>query len=241
MTTQKTEAVKNTYDDKTINAPGIFARCSHRKRMDNALRHISKRLDFGKVLDFGCGSGVLISRLNEMKADCAIGYEPFSKARHRENLPIYSDYADILNNAPYPTITILEVLEHIGWNDMPNVFAKLEELLTPGGLVIVSVPIEIGPAVFAKHFNRLKHGKGKQFGKGGQMGVHDNFVELISAALFGAVGYRDPLKGGHTNFDFRHLIKFARSRDWQVKILGYSPIPLIGWYGNSQVFFTMER
>jgi len=175
-----------------------------------------------------------------MKADCAIGYEPFMTRRHKEDLPIYVDYADILANAPYSTITILEVLEHVGWDEMSNIFAKFNELLAPNGIVLVSVPIEIGPAVLLKHLNRLKWGRLKD-GKSQQMGVHNNFLELFSAAFFGAVGYRDPLKGGHTNFDFRHLIKFAKSRGWRVKILGYSPIPFIGWYGNSQVFFTMER
>jgi len=232
----KTEKTK-TYDDRTINSPNIFARYSHRKRIANVLRQVSKRLDFGKILDYGCGSGVLISELNEMKANCAIGYEPFLSAwhGHKEGLPIYVDYADVLANAPYATITILEVLEHVGWDKMSNVFDNFRELLTPDGIVIVSVPIEIGPAVLLKHFNRLRYDKGQH------VGIHDNFLELISAAFFGAVGYRDPLKGSHKNFDFRHLIKFAKSRDWQIKILGYSPIPIIGWYGNSQVMFTMER
>ena len=94
MTTQKSEAIKNTYDDGTINSSNIFARFSHRKRIDKILRQVSERLDFGKVLDFGCGSGVLVSKLNEMKADCAIGYEPFMTIRHKEDLPIYVDYAD---------------------------------------------------------------------------------------------------------------------------------------------------
>jgi len=228
------------YDSETINSPNIFARFSHRRRIEGVLRHVSKRLDSGKILDYGCGSGVLISKLNGLKADCAVGYEPFMETGREKNLPIYDDYAAILDKAPYSTITILEVLEHVGWGEMSNVFAKFIELLAPNGMVLASVPIEIGPAVLLKHFNRLKWGSQKNE-KSKQMGTHNNIFELISAAFFGAVGYRDPLKGGHTNFDFRHLIQFARSQGWKVKILGYSPIPFIGWYGNSQVFFTMER
>jgi 2-polyprenyl-3-methyl-5-hydroxy-6-metoxy-1,4-benzoquinol methylase len=196
------------------------------------LRYVVPRLNFGNVLDFGCGSGYFISKLNEIKTNCAIGYEPFmdKKERCKEDLPIYADYADILKNAPYSTITILEVLEHAPLSEMPNIFAKFKEALSPDGAVIVSVPIEIGPVVLLKELNRLLFHKRK---------CNYKFFELILTAFFFISLQREEQE--HKGFDFRELIKFIKSQSWKVKILCFSPIPIKCWYGNSQVIFTMNR
>jgi hypothetical protein len=45
----------------------------------------------------------------------------------------------------------------------------------------------------------------------------------------------------HKGFDFRKVIKFIRCKGWKVTVLGYGPFPLLGWYGNSQVFFWVEN
>ena len=71
-------AYKNTYDDRTINSPDFFARYAHRNRLKKCLKKVVPRLDLGKVLDYGCGTGVFLSELLKIKPDCVIGYEAFS-------------------------------------------------------------------------------------------------------------------------------------------------------------------
>jgi len=224
------------YDERTINSTNVIAKYSHRIRMNNSLRYVVSRLEFGNVLDFGCGSGFLVSKLNQIKTGCAIGYEPFMTDRFSENLPIYADYTNIIENAPYATITIFEVLEHVQWTEMPDIFAKFKELLTPDGVVIVSVPIEIGPAVLLKEWNRVRNFGWKQRHR-------YKILELIGTVAFGIAGYREDPDApflDHKGFDFRELIRFVKSKGWSVKILRYSPLPIKCWFGNSQVFFEMK-
>lgn len=64
----------------------------------------------------------------------------------------------------------------------------------------------------------------------------DKFLEFIGAAFFGIPGYRE-----NPDFDFRHLVRFCKSRGWKVKVLGYGPLPIPTWYGNSQVFLSLTK
>ena len=223
------------YVNNTINSRNLFARYAQRSRFARMIRYLIPRLEMGKILDYGCGrSGILIKKLKQIMpiGGKVIGYDP----RPIDNdLQIYSDYNDILKNAPYHTITICEVMEHLQWTEITKILTRFEEILHPDGVVIVSVPIEVGPAVFLKILKRInnKYDNCKY-----------NILELIGTAIFGITAYRDKPDASvmpHKGFDFRHLIRFIKSKNWQVKILSYSPLPLIHWYGNSQIFFQMTK
>jgi SAM-dependent methyltransferase len=200
------------------------------------MEYILPQIKTGKILDYGCGSGFFVSEINKIQPNCAIGYEPFMEERCGENLPVYSNYPDILQYAPYKVITILEVLEHLQWSEIASILNRCnDELLSSDGIIIISVPITIGPALLLKELNLFRI-TGKW---------HYNILEFIGALFFGNAGYRDnpdlAFMSDHKGFDFRELIRFIRSKDWQVKILGYTPLPINWWYGNSQIFFSVRK
>jgi len=223
------------YDDYTINSSNFFVRYAHRNRIKKTLKYILPRVKSGKILDYGCGSGLIISKLNEIEPNCATGYEPFMEVPdNKEILPFYSNYSDILKFAPFHTITILEVFEHLQWNEIDNILNRFSELLSSDGIIIVSVPIEMGPALLLKELNRFRLIKKWRY----------NFGEFIGALVFGIAGKRDNPDlsfMGHKGFDFKELIRYLKSKNWQVKVLGYTPLPFKCWYGNSQIFFSMEK
>jgi 2-polyprenyl-3-methyl-5-hydroxy-6-metoxy-1,4-benzoquinol methylase len=230
-----TPSLSDTYDNRTINSSNPFVGFAHRSRYKKMIKYLTPRLELGKVLDYGCGTGVLISELNNIKPDCCVGYEPFFTTEYcKDNLPIYSDYNDIQKNAPYKTITICEVMEHLQWTELAKILLRFDEILSPDGAIVVSVPIEIGPVILLKELHRSKYEKKWTY----------RFFEFLGALIFGITGYRenpDDSYMPHKGFDFRHLIRFIKSKNWRVKTLGYSPLPLKCWYGNSQIFFSIER
>lgn len=228
---------KNQYDDQTINASNPLARLSHRSRVMKGYNIVLPRLSEGRLLDYGCGTGVLLNKIkvapNKFGGEC-YGYEPFLEERCAENLSIFSDYNKIAELAPFATITVFEVFEHLQWKDISIALNRFKNILKEDGKVYISVPIEIGPVLILKELNRKRLGGNFQY----------KFFEFIGAAFLGIPGYReDPDFDymSHKGFDFRHLIRFFKSRGWMVKVLGYGPLPIPTWYGNSQVFLSLSR
>ena len=221
------------YDAQTINSPNPFARFAHRNRIKRSLEYTIPRTKLGKILDYGCGSGVLVSRLNKIKSDSAVGYEPYMRERTQQNLPIYSDYQDALRLGPYHTVTLFETIEHLTRDELEEFLQRCTEVLDAKGSILISAPIEIGPALLLKEANRtLQRIPKPQYG----------FLELIKAAFLGIPGRRaENIKSHHKGYDFRRTLDFLASRGWSSTILSYGPLPLKHWYGNSQVFYLASR
>lgn len=228
---------KNQYDNETVNSPNPLARFSHRSRVRKSYDIVMPRLSEGKLLDYGCGTGVLLNKIklsqNKYEGEY-YGYEPFLKERCAENLPIFSDYDEIIKLAPFATITVFEVFEHLQWKEISTALNQFKKILKEDGKIYISVPIEIGPALILKEMNRKRLTGNFQY----------NFLEFIGAAFFGIPGYREEPDSdymSHKGFDFRHFIRFSKSHGWKVKVLEYVPLPIPLWYGNSQVFLSLSR
>jgi len=107
-----------------------------------------ERAHVGRVLDFGCGSGVLLPVLLGMKAEvfaCDLDLTYASRvARERGWRGIdWRTGPDSLKQLPaetFDTIVCLDVLEHV--DSLPDVVAEFVRLLKPDGRLIVSGPTE---------------------------------------------------------------------------------------------------
>jgi len=216
------------YDKNTIGSKFLFTRIAHRNRVARSVKYTLEELQSGKLLDYGCGTGVFVSILNELKAGIAIGYEPYKDERFREDTPVFSEFSDILAYKPFQIITIFEVIEHLSEESLDDFFSRSRELLMEnGGVILVSVPIEIGLGLIPKEMNRIRQGMENLY----------NFPEFVKAAFLGIPAER--VDGWHKGFDFRNLLKYAGSKGWETKVVGYGPIPIKTWYINSQVYIKM--
>jgi SAM-dependent methyltransferase len=112
-----------------------------------------------RVLDAGCGTGALLSRLGKERNTTVYGIDlarealAFSRGRGRRGLvqadltalPFRSDSFDI--------VTALDVVEHVA--DDVAALAEIRRVLRPGGVLVMSVPAY--PFLWSSHDEALHH------------------------------------------------------------------------------------
>lgn len=66
--------------------------------------------------------------------------------------------------------------------------------------------------------------------------------EFVEASIFGIAASRaENIKCSHKGFDFRRAIQFLKVNGWDVDVLGFGPLPIATWYGNSQVYLWANK
>jgi SAM-dependent methyltransferase len=104
---------------------------------------IDEQIKPGSLLDVGCGDGRLLNMLFQ-KVPNLVGVDPveqsilFAKAFN----PGIQFYVGDATQVPgiFDAITLIEVLEHIPVQNMPDFIDTVAEKLAPGGKLILSVP-----------------------------------------------------------------------------------------------------
>lgn len=221
------------YNLQTVDSTNPLARFAHRNRVQKSVALALPKLASGKVLDYGCGSGVFVSAVLEQKPGSAVGYEPYMQERVGSELPIYKDFSDVMKLGPYDLITLFETIEHLSDAELGDFLNRCESLLPPSGGIFISAPIEIGPALLLKEFNRsIYRLKRPEHG----------LWELLKASFLAIPAKRAvDLKTSHKGFDFRLAKKYLEQKGWNVSIMHYGPLPIGTWYGNSQVYMWLHK
>ncbi|MGD2090149.1 MAG: class I SAM-dependent methyltransferase [Candidatus Aminicenantes bacterium] len=117
------------------------------RRIFYVISYLYEMKNPGKVLDFGCGLGIILPYVQNI-SESVWAVDPFIKpARHFQSkmnfsgVKLYDSLEDcVSDNERFDTIITLDVLEHI-----ENLSAKLIELrdiMEPNGRIIVSGPTE---------------------------------------------------------------------------------------------------
>jgi SAM-dependent methyltransferase len=178
-------------------------------------------------LDYGCGDGHFL-RLVKPKVRSVMGYDPWDGA-NPEGVPFVRD-VNVLKTT-FDCIVCLEVLEHIPDDLVDRFLADSRRLLKPDGLVVISVPVMIGPAGTFKVLNSL-HSEPE--------------YTVLNAARY-LLGVPPPRKafyegGGmsHASFDYRVLRRKLRSVFRSVA-QHTSPFRSLPGGLNSQVFFACRE
>ena len=120
------------------------------QRLHTAMNYIEKHAPYEKTLDFGCGSGVMLSFLAEHSGSVAaldIDLVPLERVKKyiplANNIQVLDAKQTAISQLPpksFDLINALDVLEHV--DDLPRTLAELLELLKPGGRLVVSGPTE---------------------------------------------------------------------------------------------------
>jgi len=136
---------------------------SHRRRLETGLR-LARRIGPKRVLDLGCGDGTFLALLTKGTGAPAraVGAEVAANlvadCRRRLERPPHLTFVHTNeldrpeHRATYDLVLCMEVLEHVV--ELSDTIDQLVQLMAPGGALLVSVPVETGPAVLVKQSAR---------------------------------------------------------------------------------------
>ena len=159
-----------------------FPAYSHRNRVINwlfwqrlrkVMEHIQRPTPYERVLDFGCGSGVMLPYLSQISLQVtAMDVDLLPLERVQTYIPLAAnvevkdasknDISDLPANS-FDLIIALDVLEHV--KDLPRTLNELLALLKQGGQLIVSGPTEnilyrLGRKVAGPEYSGAYHERG---------------------------------------------------------------------------------
>ena len=153
--------------------PNPFINWLFWQRLHKVINYIQKDALYEHVLDFGCGSGVLLPFLCGISARVTamdIDLLPFERVNRQQAFPANLDVHDArevtlkdLQRASFDLIVATDVLEHV--DDLPGTLTDMQNLLSPGGQIIISGPTEnifykIGRALAGPEYSGDYHERG---------------------------------------------------------------------------------
>ena len=143
------------------------------QRLRTAMNYIEKNAPYEKILDFGCGSGVMLPFLAQQgKQVTAIDIDLLPLERVKKHFPLAENVQVLdakqtplseLTSRSFDLINALDVLEHV--HNLPHTLSELLALLKPGGRLVISGPTEntlyqIGRKLAGPEFSGEYHERG---------------------------------------------------------------------------------
>lgn len=224
------------YDAQTINSRIGVKRWSHARRFELACRLLSPR-DGERILDYGTGDATLLRALHAAAPGASlVGFEPVMTREAAASAPPGTEIVGSATGlAGFDKVACLEVLEHLDGEALQTAVENIVRAVRPGGLIFISVPIEIGPSVLFKTVVRAAAG-----------GLHENTT--LANTLLSALGRTDKIQrrseGGfipsHMGFDWRSLRAELRARGLREIGLSFSPFGAFGHLFNSQAIMVLQ-
>jgi len=190
----------------------------------------------GALLDYGCGEGELLWRLNASRPDARLfGFEPIFRPRADASALPYTHFSEIERcDDRFDVICAFEVLEHLSDHYFGVFVETVERTLVAGGRLVISVPIMQGPILIPKYLNARFV---RRFPWNYTLG------DLARASLLLGEVSRDPPADGketHKGFSWRKLRRDLE-RHFVLERQEFSPMPWLWWGFNSQWFAVFRR
>lgn len=150
------------YAKKQIFSKDRLVAWSHSSRFRKA-RELVAPYAGKKLLDHGCGDGTFLAMVSDLFPD-AIGAD-VNRSHVEDSQRRLGDLAqlsfmleeELLGgrfDGAFDAITCMEVMEHCPAPKVESLLDLFRRLLRPGGVLVVSVPIEIGPSLLGKELGR---------------------------------------------------------------------------------------
>lgn len=122
-------------------------------------KHVDKVIDFfkdkkGKLLDIGCGAGLILSKLSENKDLHCFGIDisptaiQIARAKGVPNCAVL-DLFKLTEVDRYDYIFMGDVLEHLP--DCEKGLKKVKEQLSPNGAILITIPLQARKDMFDYH------------------------------------------------------------------------------------------
>jgi 2-polyprenyl-3-methyl-5-hydroxy-6-metoxy-1,4-benzoquinol methylase len=239
------------YARKQIFSRSAIVAWSHRSRFRFA-RKIVEPYAARRLLDYGCGDGTFLAQVCDLFPNAAGG-----DVDSRQNEDCRKRFAahpgisflsiDELeqpaHRGVYDIVTCMEVLEHCIPDTTEKVIGDLRRLVAPGGTVVISVPIEIGPTLLGKQMIRAI---------AGWRSIGDyKFREKYTAAELATMLLADERTAiqrpihtgpdgsqpshGHKGFNWRAL-RYRLQDSFEIRTTRFSPLEFLRGYASSQAW-----
>jgi 2-polyprenyl-3-methyl-5-hydroxy-6-metoxy-1,4-benzoquinol methylase len=153
--------------------PNPFINWLFWQRLRKVMDYIETSASYENILDFGCGSGVMLPYLSQVSRQVtAVDIDLLPLERIQKHIPTASNVqvfdlnktnlASLPQNS-FEVIIATDVLEHVA--DLPRTFEELFKLLKPNGRVVVSGPTEnilyqIGRKLAGPEYSGAYHERG---------------------------------------------------------------------------------
>ena len=227
---------------------GVIA-WSHRSRFRVGLRLIGPSVP--KLLDYGCGDGTFLAmaanRVQEawgadIAADQVIDCQKRLASFTNLRFCTISELADDIHSGAYPVVTCMETLEHCTAPIVEVVLRDLARLVSPGGRVIISVPIEIGPTFLLKSVvRRAAAWRGLSDYRHYEKYAFRNALRMVFArrdTVLDRPVYGEPDAPSHSHYGFNWRAMRERVRaHLTVERNLFSPLGYFGGWVSSQAWF----
>lgn len=143
------------------------------QRLRTVMEFVKKAKPYEYILDFGCGSGVMLPFLSDISSHVIamdVDLLPLQRVQNHiplaKNIEVIDASETFITNLPinhYDLIIALDVLEHV--QDLPRTLNELLALLKPNGQLIVSGPTEnilyqIGRKIAGPEYSGAYHERG---------------------------------------------------------------------------------
>lgn len=246
------------YAKKQLLCPSRLIAWSHRSRFRLARRLVAPWAGRA-LLDYGCGDGTFIAQIGDLfphvvgadydahqLEDCRLRFT----GRGGVGFVTTAELASAAHEHAYAVVTCMEVLEHCTESQVAAVMADLKRLAARDGVVIISVPIETGPALAGKQIMRALAGRrglgdyaSRERYRPGEFlrmvfaGARTAIERPVYMADVAPTGPREFC--GHKGFNWRAL-RLRLERDFRIVHNRFSPLGWLGGALSSQAWFICE-
>lgn len=241
---QPGEGQAPSYSGRIFGGGWAITRWAHRGRLATALRLLEGRR-FSRATDVGCADGWFVRELLQRGViDAGVGLDTDPSmldacrgwAHAYPSLAFFQPDPQTLESLSGASdlVVCLETLEHV--EKMTEVAEHLARLARPGGTVLVSVPIELGPSLLVKQTGRWIANRRGEYG-------YERYSarELVQAGLLGrltGIHRRDTFS--HKGFDYRSARK-ALDPHIAIERSTYSPVHVFGPVLATTVYWIGRR
>jgi len=243
------------YARKQLFSRNRILQWSHRSRFEMARRMVEPYAG-GNLLDYGCGDGTFLAMVHDLFPR-ATGAE-IDRARVEEcqtrlhgfpgiNFALTIDLARPEHDGAYDVVLCTEVLEHCLDIAVEAALDDLSRTVVRTGTVIISVPVEIGPALAVKQFVRsiaawqrlgdYEHREKYSSQEFRKMLMANEDTRIERPIYTRSMGPNAEVKfHGHKGFNWRVLESKIRRR-FRIRKIHFSPDVVGKWFA-SQVWFV---
>lgn len=244
------ELETGVYEKKQLLSKSRLIAWSHRSRFEFGLDQVRA---FGgrSILDYGCGDGVFLKSLNGAYEKCVgvdISTNFINDCRLRMGSRPGYDFLMVdeleahYGPESFDVITCMETLEHCTTDTVDEILLKCRRLLKPDGLLLISVPIEVGPSLLAKQLGRMISGL-RNIGDYRLAFENYTLPEMVTMTFANEKStIRRPYAVdqdsayGHKGFNWMSLKKQVQNY-FEIENKNFTPLPATGSFLNSQAWF----